>query len=152
MSSAVASEATERTDIWSFHWDGYEWQPIPEWWLDNQFARDRDELDGPPLFAVSFAELPGNTIRVRYLHSTYPKVLVCQTASAKFERGIAPRAFQTGAGWPRSMRPGASTPQDTARIVEIQHLRSIWSERVEDVPADGESLDLLNQSILGGRK
>jgi hypothetical protein len=138
-------ERIESADIeddgneWPVEWDGDDYWPLPESWLDHERAYDRDQCAGPQLLATSVALRTGTTIRVRYLHPTAPQVLVCQTAAVTREDGVGPAALENGSEWPRSLRPGLSDPVDTPALCEREHLRELWSDRVDAVPADDDT-------------
>jgi hypothetical protein len=116
---------------WPVEFDGHEYQPIPKSWIEHPESYYRQQRDGPRLFAVSAAAITGKTLRIRYLHSKNPGVLVCQTAAREHNGGPVPEALVNCTGWPHSLHPGQSEPKDVRRDCEAEHFEVLWSDRLE---------------------
>jgi hypothetical protein len=115
---------------WTIEFEGFEFAPIPQSWLDHPRAEDRDRHDGPRLFAVSAATYGSRTLKVRYGEPRTGDVLVLQLpAGALDDGGIVPEGLLTGTGWNRSLTPSPRTdPRDVLRAVEEEHLRELWAD------------------------
>ena len=126
---------------WSFERDGLTFEPIPESWISSPTAIDHDE-DAPAsavrLYAVSAAQIHSRSLKVRYLHPKGTKVLeLATTAVSGTGDGYYPRALRSGVGWERSYVPTRDQdPDDVARLDEVRHLRTLWGDRVPEVPSD----------------
>jgi len=114
---------------WTIAFDGFEFAPIPQSWLDHPRAEDRDRHDGPRLFAVSAATYGSRTLKIRYAESRTGEVLVLQLPAQRHNGGIVPQGLLTGEGWTRSLTPSPRTdPRDVLRAVEEEHLRGLWAD------------------------
>jgi hypothetical protein len=115
---------------WTIEFEGFEFAPIPESWLDHPHAEDCDRYDGPRLFAVSAATYGSRTLKVRYAESRTGEVLVLQLPAQRHNGGVVPQGLLTGEGWTRSRYPPPRIdPMDLLRPVEEEHLQELWAGR-----------------------
>lgn len=135
---------------WPVKYDGHEYQPIPKSWLEHPNSFHRQQRGGPRLFAVSAACLNSRTLRIRYLHPTNAGVLICQTTGREIQNGIAPEALDNGTGWPHSLHPGRSEPNDVRRECELRHFRELWGSRLDEIEATDEGGQLVADGGTGG--
>jgi hypothetical protein len=134
---------------WPVEFDGHEYQPIPKSWIEHLESYYRQQRGGPRLFAVSAAAITGKTLRIRYLHSKNPGVLVCQTAAREHNGGPVPEALVNCTGWPHSLHPGQSEPKDVRRDCEAEHFEVLWSDRLER-PDESESTEHDRELVADG--
>jgi hypothetical protein len=150
------------SDDWPLVIDGDEFSPVPETWI----AHGHDDGDhGPRLYAASVAVFGRQMLRVRYLHPRQPQVLEATMRGADGpEGGTVPAMLASKRTWPRSITPRGRDPVDVARDAEVAHLREVWGERVEAIPAPDEPViadggravqalgDPLQTHLGGGRR
>ena len=117
---------------WPIEYDGNQYHPIPESWLEHPESYHRDHRAGPRLFAVSAAKITGRTLRLRYVHPTNPGVLVYQTAGREHNSGLVPEGLVIKTGWPHSLHPGPSDPKDVIRSSERDHFTTLWGDRLTE--------------------
>lgn len=132
---------------WPLEIEGREYHPVPETWIEHGF----DDGEGDPrVYAVSCAVRARKKLSVRYLHPRMPKVLrvEMQGTENSTSDGVVPSMLATYEKWPRSTTPQGVGPTDVARELEFDRLRTLWGERVEEIPADSDDIEVLAD---GGR-
>jgi hypothetical protein len=132
--------AADVGDGYPIEWEGDLYQPVPEWWIAHQDATTGEEKFGPRLYATSYAILPERTMTIRYIHPTIPRCIVVEVPYCETELGMHPLDLTTATRWSHSIYPGRRPVDDVARPAEWRHLREIWADRVDEVPADREEI------------
>ena len=126
---------------WPLEIDGLQYSPIPQTWLGWGYddGRERDIR----LYAVSAAVRNDHWIRIRYTHPTQPQVLTAETLAKERPDGdgFVPAELATRRQWMRSTTPQGADPTDVRRSVETRHLRKLWHDRVDEIPAPDESAE-----------
>jgi hypothetical protein len=133
---------------WPIEIDGREYEPIPESWIDH----GTDDGHGSPrLYAVSAAVYGREMLSVRYLHPSEPAVLEAEMRAEENAHGDGhvPAMLAKYQQWPRSVTPDGQDPTDISRQAEVEHLRTIWGQRVEQIPTEDDHEQLMAD---GGRR
>jgi hypothetical protein len=85
------------------------------------------------------------------VHPQSGQTLVAQTKGATADDGgLIPASLDTHSTWPRSRTPQGHKPTGTAREPEMEHLRELWAERVDEIPALGEATEERRQPVTDG--
>ena len=126
------------TSDWPLVIDGREFRPIPATWIGWGYDSGRD--DAPRVYAVSAAVVNREFLRIRYTHAQTPKVLVatCQAAQRPDGDGYVPAELASRQTWMRSTTPQGQDPDDVRRGPETAHLRELWHDHVDVIPAPAE--------------
>lgn len=126
---------------WPIAIDGLEYQPIPENWIGWGYDGGRETE--PRLYAVSAAVATPAFLKIRYAHPQTPKVLVVKCAAGERPDGDGhvPAELASRKTWMRSTTPQGQAPDDVCRGPEAEHLRELWHDRVDGIPAPEESTE-----------
>jgi hypothetical protein len=139
------------TEEWTIEFEGFEFAPIPQSWLEHPHAEDRGGQKSPRLYAVSAATYGCRTLWVRDGEPRSGDVLILQLPANELDsRGIVPEGLLTGVGWSRSLYPPARTePRDVLRTPEERHLRELWAGRGL-LPGEGQRRAVADGGGRGG--
>jgi len=117
------------SDDWPLAIDGFDFNPIPENWIEP------GEDTGHPscrFYAVSAAVFSRDDLRVRYLNPT-----ICAVCTAVFMGqsnadgdGIIPAMLANYHTWPRSLAPNKDCPLEPSHPPEEAHFRRLWDGRL----------------------
>lgn len=120
---------------WPVTFESMEFNPIPESWLNAPSAVDREQFDGPRIYAVSVATINSRTLSVRYGELGSDGILMLRHVGVESDDGIIPQRLAAGQRWTRSRCVAPrDEPRDRLRECERKHLREIWGHRVDEVP------------------
>jgi len=131
------------SDDWPVSVGRKDFKPVPESWVELGHDAHAD-ADGTRIYAVSVASLPDtrDMLAIRYAHPRSGQTLEVSTNGAPNPTGdgLIPASLASYHDWPRS-RLADADPDGSARDVEMEHLRELWHERVDAIPAPEETAE-----------
>jgi hypothetical protein len=128
------------TDDWPISAGREKYHPIPASWIGWGYDDGRESE--VRLYAVS-AAVVGLWMKIRYTQPQKPGVLVVETRAQERPDGDGhvPAELASRRTWMRSTTPQGQDPDDVRRGPETAHLRELWHDRVDVIPAPGESAE-----------
>jgi len=118
---------------WPVEYEGAEYEPIPERWIEHDHAYDSDDRDSTRLYAISVHEWTGKNLKIRYASANGWVLVYCPTArTPSWADRPVPERLADGRGWPRTRCAPPREPHDKVRGPERRYLEELWAGRDTD--------------------